>query len=845
MKHLIFANDPVDSSEWQMVETPDVLASIIERFPEWPESARLYHTDVSHATDITPRCQQDIDYLRELERDDETETFIMVIFPEDPLILLTVGLAAVSVALLLFLDVNLGATEAARSSSPNNQLNRRVNNARPLARIPDIFGKVRSTPDLISQPYRFYINHRENELAYMCIGRGEFDVTDIRDGETIASAIPGNSVEIYSPNTSPNSGDAPQLRVGPVIGLPVKTVFESNAVNGQELRPPNIGELTDLTVLATVSGSTGTLEITASTDPVLSEIELSDSYQVGDDIQIAGFSFAGGDLNGTYEIASVTSTTVSFANPSAVNPDWANVTPVTGDSSTGVSFSPSGAFWEGPFRIQGGTNVELLANFVARNGLFLRGSRSQLRFDVTLELEYTPLDSDGNPTGPAQTQQVTLEGSATSSNTRAISLRIQTDHDGPFDVRARRVTDTDLDFSGQVVDTVQWQELYTLGEVTEQDFGDVTTVLSQTAATPGALAIKERKLNMLVTRRIPTRVSGTTFTSPTATTNAADIIAAITIDQSIGRRTLDDLDLDQIYDTVDAIEEYFGNSAMREFSYTFDDLDFTYEQSVAAVAQALFSVAYRQGPKVRLAFERATTDSALVFNHRNKLPGSERRTYTFGGLNRRDGVELEYVDPDTDTAETLFRPEDQSAINPQKITTIGVRTREQAQVHADRAFNRIRYQVVSAEFGATGEGMLLVQNERVLVADNTRPETQDGEITSQTGLVLGTSQPVEFTDGENLSMHVQLSDKTVEVFDITPVAGDVYAVTIDRVPRLPLVLGGDRYARTTYTITSRDNADEEAFLIQEVSPDNSSQSATISVINYDSRYYQNDQDVRV
>ena len=882
MKKLVFADNPVDNSTWEMVEVDDILAEIVERFPEWPSAARLYHTTVSEATDITPRSQQDIDYVQALEAGEEcppeakgeVEVFVMVIYPENPLVLLVIGLVAVAVALVLFLNVNTGSTEAARTSSPNNSLSRRVNSARPNSRIPDIYGTVRSTPDLLGEPYRFYENNLEIELSYMCIGRGEFDVSDIRDGGTPVRNIGGTNVEIYAPNTSPNSGDAPQLTEGSPIGLPVKSVFPVDGVNGQELRPRNSGIIAGLDATATYDSGTNIGTFTFAFNPGASAewdgwfedgnpptINLTDKYRVGDFITVDNFTSPLDQVPGTaffdalFVIESLTEGLFSFTVPSgSANQALWNSIPGGGEpSSTTVNLNTSaaGVFQEGPFDITNVTgDIEIVANFVARNGLYSRNDQNQQSAEVVdLRLYWAPLDANGNQTGPQQPLPgvIQLVGSGTSTSTAAITRRAtelsaSNPITAPCRIWANRETETNK-AATQVVDTVQWQHLYALQEVAEDDFGDVTTALVESAATPGALAVKQRRFNMEVTRKIPTRISGTSFTAPQATTNASDIITAITLDQSIGRRTLDNLDLDQIYDTVDEIETYFDNPAMRQFSYTFDDINFTYEQSIAAIAQAVFSIAYRQGPKLRLSFEKENPDAALLFNHRNKTPGSEKRTYTFGGVNRRDGVELKYIDPDTDTEETIFRPANQSAINPQKITTIGVRTNEQAQILADRAFNKIQYQVVASEFEATGEGMLLVQNDRILVADNTRPETQDGEIISQTGLLLKTSQPVDFSGGGNLALHVQLSDRTVEVFDITEVPGDPFAVTIDRAPLLPLVLGNDRYARTIYTITDKDNGDAEAFILQKVRPINSSQTARISAINYDSRYYANDQDV--
>ncbi|KAG1245686.1 hypothetical protein G6F65_021099 [Rhizopus arrhizus] len=126
-------------------------------------------------------------------------------------------------------------------------------------------------------------------------------------------------------------------------------------------------------------------------------------------------------------------------------------------------------------------------------------------------------------------------------------------------MRARRLTNSDKDFEGSVVDEIQWRDLYACSTVDRAHFGDVTTVQSVTFATDGALAVKERKLNLLVTRKLPRRVSGSTFTSELyATTDVADIISAVCLDPLIGNRAPAEVDFDNIYSTAQEIREYFG-----------------------------------------------------------------------------------------------------------------------------------------------------------------------------------------------------------------------------------------------------------------------------------------------
>jgi hypothetical protein len=108
----------------------------------------------------------------------------------------------VLIAATLLLMPKVPSMDNQQAQSPNNGLAARSNRSRPNGRVPDIFGQVRSIPDLIGLPYRVYEEHRELEIAYMCIGHGAYDVTDMRDGDTLLSEIPLASAAVYGLRTA-------------------------------------------------------------------------------------------------------------------------------------------------------------------------------------------------------------------------------------------------------------------------------------------------------------------------------------------------------------------------------------------------------------------------------------------------------------------------------------------------------------------------------------------------------------------------------------------------------------------------------------------------------------------
>ncbi len=845
MQTIIIAENPFDAESWKSFEdVSSVKAFLKDYFPEWPKYARIYQNKVAEENDITPHDAESVEKL-----DSYKGIIYVVCYPADPVTVIVAIVAVVAIAAAAFLLMPSVPTPSSRINnnqygSANNELSERTNKVRINNRIPDIFGTVRSVPDLISVPYKIFEDNQEVEIAYMCIGRGEYEISDIKDGDTLIEDIESASVVIYGPNTSPNSG-TPQQTIGSGISDDVLKVKRLNEVNGQVLRAPNIQ----------LNGNNN-IKFKDPNKIIIQSglgISFTDFFQAGDSITISNASYTGAtavpppanttvNLAGTYTISTVTSTEITLLNPASVNADWNNVTLYVNDETAFISpiLANSGNKWIGPFTVDVTDLDQLFGNFIALNGLYKDDGNQQYKIDIVVEIELTPVDSGGTPTGPVETFQGTIEGSSLTRDTRALTIKANPTFTGRCKVRARRVTDTDRTFNGQVVDEIKWRDAYAISPVTNNHFGDVTTIHSKTYATSGALSVKERKLNMLVTRKIPQRISGSTFTSTLYATNKADeIISFICLDQFIGNRNISEIDFDSIYNTIAAVNTYFGTTDASEFSYTFDKDNISFQETIAAIAEAVFCTAYRQGNIIKLNFEKATEDSLLIFNHRNKLPGSETRTIRFGNQDNNDGIELDYVDSVDDSVITLYLPEDRSAINARKIETLGIRNYKQAYWQAYRVYNKIQYQNTATEFEATQEASTIILKDRILVADNTRPFTQDGEVLAQNVLELTLSQPVTFEVGKTYVIFLQLYDGTVQSIPIT--AGSTNKkVILSYAPSLSLVTDDEMYAKTTYIIVANDNPRTNAFLVSEKEPKNNFE-YTIRAVNYSPLYYQNDE----
>lgn len=569
-----------------------------------------------------------------------------------------------------------------------------------------------------------------------------------------------------------------------------------------------------------------------SVNPYWAKVDAS--YPVRADISLSK-SIDALDLDGSYSIAAISASEIQLLNPDDINPDWSylNQWPNASTQSLAatIRLDKLDSKWVGWYSVTVPEATGMLINLVFPQGLYWQSeSGRQDPHPSKPMVAWQQLDSNGNPIGAISTRTEFIFDKKTSQF--GLTLDVPLGFTGSFRFRLCNMQPED----GKARAELKVRDVYAYAPSDKLDYGNVTVARCQTIATPTALAVKERKLKLLVTRKLPANGTG----ALTATRSAADALIALAVDDKIGRMTLGDVDLDTIYQTVNDINTYFGTNSASEFCYTFDSDNQSFQESAAIVASTVFSEAERYGSVLTLRFEKQTANSSLLFNHRNKVPRSESRTDVYGIPNDYDGIELEYTDPADDSRIKFYIPSDQSAKNPQKITTYGVRNHRQAHFLAWRAWNKLLYQSENIKFDALRESDLVGRYERVLVADNTMPDTQDGEVVSQSGLILETSQACNFVPGKTYSIYLQLPDGSVDAIDITP-GVDEYHVVLQRAPLKPLVLDYDRWVRTLYTIIAEGESLGTAFLLMEKSPSGRMVNS-VELMNYDDRYYSNDKD---
>ena len=102
---------------------------------------------------------------------------------------------------------------------------------------------------------------------------------------------------------------------------------------------------------------------------------------------------------------------------------------------------------------------------------------------------------------------------------------------------------------------------------------------------------------MLATRKVFSYESGSKSPERIASNKFADIVCAVNTDDYIGRRSIDIVDIQDLYATQNQIQTYFGTSKAIEFNYTFDNDNMSYEETLATIAYSVFCNARRTSGK--------------------------------------------------------------------------------------------------------------------------------------------------------------------------------------------------------------------------------------------------------
>ncbi len=721
-----------------------------------------------------------------------------------------------------------------QGQSPNNSLTDRSNKPRPYERTYDICGTVQSIPNDLMTTYKKY-NSAGNiiEYGYYDVGRGPMDtpVGGITDGDTLLSEISGSSAAVYGPYTSPNSGDAPQIQIGPAITDGLYITVASNEVDGAELKAANdvqsnIGDIANVLRV----GNIGTV-----TDPS-GDAGFSDYLSPGMTANFNNIKTTTNiDLSGWYTVTSVSEVDISV-DVSAALDRWSLIgsSPVSltaADTATIGPYDTQNAVYTDWFTVKSIKTDRVVGNFGANSGMYKDDGKSKQRASVTILLEYQLVDDDGNPYGAVMSVTGTVSGR--SSDQTGVTIIGLLPSRSAFRARAKRITFKDVDFNGQVVDDVTFDNLYGQSTDYTRDYGNRTTIHTARRQTPRATSIKSPKLALIVTEKLYRYRGGGIFENTLSNNNqAVQSLIRLLRDPLCGNLNLTNENMDRLLSVQEEVESYFGSAEAGQFCYTFDSYDATMQDIISLISDAIFCKPYREGSAILLDFDRPRLGPEMVFTHRSKAPG-EKWTRNFNTKDRYDSLKFSYIDPKTNIKETITIPES-GGLKTETYDSKGIRNYRQAYWAAYRRYQRNTLNRVAVEFTAMEEGIFARPGRAISVVKGSRVSPFDGYVVAVDGLTLVLSQNVEFTPGDEHSLILKKRDGSVQSVGVVKGHND-RTVIMTSAPQ-EAIYTGNSALKTEFSFGNEERHNAQMMVVTTVEP-GSDRTVKISGYNYTDEYY--------
>ena len=848
IKH--FSKDGLLTGEYTEIETQGVFAEwLVENYKEG-DAFTVFKGEPCVENDIT---HNEYELLKD-------GCFVVTDTPSEPatialVVSLVISVAVVALAPKPQLPDNVSRNR--QQESPNNQLGSRSNQARPLQRIPDIRGKLLSVPDVIMPNYSMYENGEiEVEHGYYCVGRKRVKIEKVKDGDTPLELLErSSSAGIYYPNKNPNNTSSPDEQIGNAIERKIYTPFRSNQVNGITLSPDieryEYSEADD--IYFTGSGVGPTFMAFGLMNPNPNQTRwLAGVFVEGNLLELDNVVVNGQNISGNYVLTAGSGLYFSNtpfgrfyyarfdlgSNSPLANSDYE--LPTT--STYKVIGSGADDYTQWAYITKDFCRLALI-NVIAQNGLYKDdGGDDLIEAAVEYEVEFQEVDENDNRVGNIITATSTITAATQRLQGQTIEYDFisQGGKSGPikFAARVKRLTPRDTDFNGTVVDEIKLEDLYGLADLPSgHNFGDITTIQTKTTATPFATAVKNRELNLIATEMLYPYLGNGSFSGTlTENNNAIQSFITDSIDPVIGNRTLEEIDADGILALKAEIDSYFGNTSQTEFSYTFDSTDITYQDYAQTVFNAINCIAYREGSLISARFEKPQTIPAMLFTHRSKLPSSETYTRNFNASTINDGVEFNYVDPATNTTETIYLNNGNS-VNPKVFNIAGIRSLSQANIRAAREWNKIRYSKLSCEVSVTAEGRYVRPMDMVSIVKGTRINTFDGEVIAVNGLELTLSQDVVFIPGDAHSIILKNNDGTTD--GINCIEGSESNIVLLNSAPQQAIRTGIEGRRTEFSFGNDAKQEAQQWIVQDIDLTDKL-SVQLKAINYSDQYYIDD-----
>lgn len=717
--------------------------------------------------------------------------------------------------------------------SPNNSLTGQTNTARVYKAKPDIYGQVRSFPDLIQESIFEYIHQTDKDgglkyvTEWMCVGIGSYDYESVRYSESSLGSLAGAQYQFYQPgevipviyegygfddvdgqevpgaNESSDfpveSATATRVVSGQYSGgqMAVKIVKQAEFDYFMGLVKPHDVTFTVNVTYSTPSGSV-TKDVTFS-GSLISSVETNDGAVTN---PVRWYTFTFSRLSGPPDVpASATINTTKFI----LNDNQALV--------VGPFFSPvpSEQLWVhtqsqlGP--TSGTTEVDVTIWKIDDDYNQVPGTQQIFHFSVR---------NDYNETSEVFYNTYKLTPSA-GSGRYAVSFR-----------RTNNSSDANL---------LKVEEIHAVNARVNVVHATDTLVKVRVRATENATGSRERKYNALVTRKTISYSLDTQSVDYAlrASRSFADAVAHEWI--IISEQSPESIDLYGLY----SIAESLPDDRLGYFDYTFDDENDSLGDRVQAICNAGSVIAYWDDGVLTFTRDQKVDYPAAVFNRANMKTDEYKMTYEATLPGGYDGVQISYVHPTTNNKTYInYRVlngtiVEQEARNPNKMEIVGFRNEYQARERAIRETKRLVYSRVKMNAKVFEDGIIQVGSV-IQMPDIYDSNQQQGYITGRSGNEFETSERIAFTGSMYVLVTDSLGNPTLR-YPAVARSDTTYGFTAS-IPDVQLnIWNGDTVQLPSrYLIATVEEMDGQLWTVNSIKP-NTDNTVSLTVAEYSDLIY--------
>lgn len=723
---------------------------------------------------------------------------------------------------------SFSVAESNTKDSPNNKLTGQTNVARTYQARPDVYGQVRSYPDLIQESMFEFIDNIKYVTEWMNFGLGNYTVTSVRYSESNLTSLAGASYQIFPPGT-----------VIPVIN----EGFEFDDVDGQEIPGPNESD----SFPAYTATSTNVVDGVYAGGQISVRIKKQSEFDYFYDITKpravtfvinVTYATASGNVTRDVDITADLFQATLTDDGAIISPQYfytfyfknltgadANTTPTTATvNSTKLIINDNQPLVMGPYFAP-----------IPGNQLWVHFQAQQANeATATYTVVYWKVDDDNAQVAPPQTYSGSISNNSGGQDFRFQTIKlIPTAGYGRYAVQVTRTNNSSDSNS------LQLAEIHSVrvrnNEVHEND----TLVRVIVRATEQATGTRQRKYNALINRHTITYNLSTRVVDYTLrpSRSFADAVAHTWL--IIGRQAASTIDLYELY----SIAASLPDSRLGYFDYTFDDEDISLGDRVQTICDAARVIAFMDDGVLSFVRDQKVDFPMASFNRSNMHTDEYSITYDMTMPGGNDGIELEYVSPSTNK-KTFIRYQvtdtgiiEQASESPVKIRLLGCRNEYQARDRALLEVNRLIHSRIRMACKVFADGEYTYVGMMIQAADSYDENQQAGYIVQRSGDLFNTNENIKF-DGD---MYVVITDDagyTSNRYRAYP-RDDTSMGFISSIPDIPINIwdGDEVQSPSRYIIATLTELDSTLWTVTEKKP-NSDGTTSLTLAEYSDKTYE-------